>query len=367
MASFKSEVDLTQIRGTCTNIRKTFEESDETASSVHPPPLKRRTSCSDMRSIWEDHMNNKAQHAEDASARLLPTLPNQAATAKAKTLFSSGELSQATVRSFVEDRSVTSSRVKFDPEEAVSTPSSYNSGTRAELEALRQSSVKTSPFKLDRPPGSGLLKRSLSSAAVSGEKVLDLDDETMEELSVANSMIKAMFESSAPKYRYGGGGGAGSIEDVRVNQANPRTSGKATRSQCCETFVICSNVSDIGDFPGPVMRPSVRAKEERKWVVDTIHKYFDVIVEEEDEPEDEDTSSIMASDLSSPLSSEDEEEEKEPADFKSTAKMRGMLSQVLNKNAPPQANKSQMLTTLKQKLGSQISLKRMSKENLSGL
>ena len=184
-------------------------------------------------------MNSKAQHAGDTNARLLPTLPNQAATAKAKTLFSSGELSQATVRTFVEDRSVTSSlnRVKFDPKEAVS--SSYNSGTRAELEALRQSSVKTSPFKLDRPPGSGLLKRSLSSAAVSGEKVLDLDDETMEELSVANSMIKAMFESSAPKYRYGGGG-AGSIEDVRVNQANPRTSGKAKCSQCCETFLICS-------------------------------------------------------------------------------------------------------------------------------
>ena len=188
-------------------------------------------------------MNSKAQHAGDTSARLLPTLPNQAATAKAKTLFSSGELSQAPVRSFVEDRSVTSSvnRVKFDPEEAVSTPS-YNSGTQAELEALRQSSVKTSPFKLDRPPGSGLLKRSLSSAAVSGEKVLDLDDETMEELSVANSMIKAMFESSAPKYRYGGGGGgAGSTEDVRVNQANPRTSGKAIRSQCYETFLISSS------------------------------------------------------------------------------------------------------------------------------
>ena len=115
------------------------------------------------------------------------------------------------------------------------------------------------------------------------------------------------------------------------------------------------------------MRPSVRAKEERKWVVDTIHKYFDVIVEEEDEPEDDDRSSSMASDLSSPLSLEDEEEEKEPADFKSTAKMRGMLSQVLNRNAPPQTNRSQMLTTLKQKLGSQISLKRMSKENLSGL
>ena len=31
------------------------------------------------------------------------------------------------------------------------------------------------------------------------------------------------------------------------------------------------------------MRPSVKAKEERKWVLDTINQYFDVIVEEEDE------------------------------------------------------------------------------------
>ena len=44
------------------------------------------------------------------------------------------------------------------------------------------------------------------------------------------------------------------------------------------------------------MRPSLRPKEERKWVLDTINQYFDVIVEEEDEepnseePDDEDSS-----------------------------------------------------------------------------
>ena len=60
------------------------------------------------------------------------------------------------------------------------------------------------------------MRRSLSSAAVSGEKSgLDLDDDTMEELSLTNSMIKAMFESSAPKYRYGGA--AGSVENLACN------------------------------------------------------------------------------------------------------------------------------------------------------
>ena len=31
------------------------------------------------------------------------------------------------------------------------------------------------------------------------------------------------------------------------------------------------------------MRPTVKAKEERKWVLDTINQYFDVIVEEDEE------------------------------------------------------------------------------------
>ena len=36
------------------------------------------------------------------------------------------------------------------------------------------------------------------------------------------------------------------------------------------------------------MRPSQKTTEERKWVLDTINKYFDVIVEEENEEEDDD-------------------------------------------------------------------------------
>ena len=31
------------------------------------------------------------------------------------------------------------------------------------------------------------------------------------------------------------------------------------------------------------MRPSQKASEERKWVIDAVNKYFDVIVEEEEE------------------------------------------------------------------------------------
>jgi hypothetical protein len=40
------------------------------------------------------------------------------------------------------------------------------------------------------------------------------------------------------------------------------------------------------------MRPSQKTTEERKWVLDTINKYFDVIVEEENEEEEEDLDQV---------------------------------------------------------------------------
>merc|ERR1712079_32059 len=205
----------------------------------------------------------------------------------------------------------------------------------------------------------GNLRRSLSSAAVSGEKSgLDLDDDTMEELSMTNSMIKAMFESSAPKYRYGGA--AGSAENLACN------SGTTSRPK-----------SVIG---GPVMRPSVRAREERKWVVDTVNKYFDVIVEDEegDSERSIDEASFHETDEEeeeSPYNSDmDEEDEistnlsttnQSAGGFKSTAKMRRMLSRVLETSS--RGARSQVMANLKQELGSQISLKGMSRENLAGL
>ena len=104
------------------------------------------------------------------------------------------------------------------------------------------------------------------------------------------------------------------------------------------------------------MRPSQKAKEERKWVVDTINKYFDVIVEEEDEPEEEEEND------EEDWSCDSLEDEPVP-EFKSTAKMRGLLSQALSKTAPD--DPKQMLSSLKVKLGSQMSLKRMSMDNLT--
>lgn len=110
------------------------------------------------------------------------------------------------------------------------------------------------------------------------------------------------------------------------------------------------------------MRPAVRAKEERKWVLDTINKYFDIIVEEEDEEEDEESDEDSDSDSEEPsLSASDEDD---PQDYKSSNRMRSLLSKAAA-NVSSQGN----LNRLKQNLGSRISLGGMkqSMDNLASL
>ena len=119
------------------------------------------------------------------------------------------------------------------------------------------------------------------------------------------------------------------------------------------------------------MRPSAKPKEERKWVLDTINKYFDVIVEEEDEEDEDD-------DEDSEMESEEEEEEEydsenddpgiaDPSDFKSTSRIRSLLTKAASNVSESQSNLA-TLNMLKQKLGSRISLGlKQSVENLSSL
>ena len=119
---------------------------------------------------------------------------------------------------------------------------------------------------------------------------------------------------------------------------------------------------------GPVLRPSVKAKEERKWVLDTINKYFDVIAEEEDEEdedEDEDEDDYFYDDDEDEDMDELSDEEDVP-DYQSTSKIRSLLSKAAT-NAQSQSNLA-TLNKLKQNLGSRISLGlKQSVENLSSL
>ena len=122
------------------------------------------------------------------------------------------------------------------------------------------------------------------------------------------------------------------------------------------------------------MRPSAKPKEERKWVLDTINQYFDVIVEEEDEEDDDEDSEM---DSEEEIESEEEEDEydsenddpgiADPLDFKSTSRIRSLLTKAASNVSESQSNLA-TLNMLKQKLGSRISLGlKQSVENLSSL
>ena len=228
-----------------------------------------------------------------------------------------------------------------------------------ELEELRQSSKMKNMFRIEKgnsdKPSS--LRRTNSCIGVSGERLTeDLDEEVMAEVSISNKMVKAMFEQNAPKYKFGGSG-----SNLSLNSSKENLSVK-----------------------GPVKRPSVKPKEDRKWVLDSINKYFDVIVEEEEEPEDEDDECDETEDedyeydeeYSEEYDSEDDEYsesgkdehilDNEKNNYQSTSKMRGLLSSVVNKISGSVGNLAQgdLMNSLKQNLGSQINL-RSSKCNLS--
>ena len=116
------------------------------------------------------------------------------------------------------------------------------------------------------------------------------------------------------------------------------------------------------------MRPTVKAKEERKWVLDTINQYFDVIVEEEDEEEESDMVDDSSDEEMSEVSDEDfEYEEEDLLDYQSTSRIRSLLTKAASNVSQSQTNLAN-LSLLKQKLGSRISLGlKQSMENLSSL
>ena len=140
-------------------------------------------------------------------------------------------------------------------------------GVQAELEALRHNPrlqrlmMINGPRKPHQPPPVNK-SRTTASCAV------DLDEETIEEVAKSKSAIKDMFESQACKITFGGTGGgiAKSSTDPGGNfGAKPKVR-KATGGSS-------------GQFT------------ERKWVFDTINKYFDVIKEDEEEEGGEENSS----------------------------------------------------------------------------
>lgn len=159
-----------------------------------------------------------------------------------------------------------------------------------------------------------------------------------------------MFESNAPKYKFGG---SGSNLSLNSSQEELRQ--------------------------GPVRKPSTKPKEERKWVMESINKYFDVIVEEEEEEEvdgefseDEDEyEDEIDNDEFDDVDIEDDTDvdnisnvnlpkgdDSQGGQFRSSNKMRGLLSNVVSNLSRSVGNLAsrQIVDSLKRNLGSQINL-----------
>merc|ERR1719219_232856 len=120
----------------------------------------------------------------------------------------------------------------------------------------------------------------------------------MVNISESKQMAKEMFESAAPKYRFGG-----SLSNISIDKKK-------------ETKPKVNQVKE--EFDG------------RKWVLDSINKHFDVILEEE---EDESDSAYDDSDGEEYWSdsAEETEEQNMHTEKKSSAAMQGLLKSVVSK------------------------------------
>merc|ERR1719376_1618419 len=113
----------------------------------------------------------------------------------------------------------------------------------AELTALQSSSKIQKMFRINKSQSNSNNSPKLDH--------IDLDDDTKKDMHKSRSAITSMFEAQGPKITFGG---------------TPKAENK--------------------ELPKP--KPTVKKEKEeditgRKWVFDTIQKYFDVIVEEENE------------------------------------------------------------------------------------
>jgi len=214
-----------------------------------------------------------------------------------------------------------------------------------ELEELREASRLSSRFRLERgsdKEGRGL-KRSNSCRGVFGEEMREeFDEDTLKEVSMSQRRARAMFEQqTAPKITFGGGNGS--------------------------NFSLNSSEKEVNK---PVARKVAKTKDERKWVLESINKYFNIIVEEEEEEieefsDEEDTDNYSdegEGDSSYEYSDEEATEDTvlktSTSNYKSTWKMRGLVSSVVSKISGSEANLAtpQIVSNLKAGLGSRINV-----------
>ena len=341
----KSDIDLSEIGKSCSDFRSYYESGDAfnkevKRGSIFDDEEMSQFNTANKKTEWERSMKS----SNSSKTRSIENLEGLESINKMKELFEKGEVSKEALHDFIDSRSCVKSSNNNEERHL---------SVEEELEELRNSSKIKNMFRLEKgkSDSGSSLRRTNSCIGVSGERLTnELDEEVMAEVSVTNKMVKAMFENSAPKYKFGGSGSNISLSSSKENLKKS----------------------------GPVTRPSVKPKEERKWVLDTINKFFDVIVEEDEEEEYdddeedyesdeyEDDIEVIESDYSYEDESDSEIQETNVDNYQSTNKMRGLLSSVVNKISGSVGNLAQkdLIQNLKQNLGSQINI-RSSVTNLS--
>ncbi|XP_040563401.2 uncharacterized protein [Lepeophtheirus salmonis] len=271
----QSEIDLSQIPGSCSNIRHRFEAKESSSNREPRSHVPKR--------IVSPPFTEKSQDLEDPPERRLR-------------------------------------KTSFD-NHLFKSESSTNLSIRSELDVLRSSSSLRRQFSEQNLNSDKLISGRTPSTA-------DLDNEVLEGLSKSNSAIKAMFEASAPKYKFG--------QKLTLAEEEKSKVHKPKRQE---------------------------KKESRQWVLDSVNKYFDVIVEEEEDSEG------MNNYSDSEYEGEESAEVLKPAGVppqmnkKSTINMKNMLVSVMGQYR--NASQECLLKTFKMNLGSQLHLKRQSTECLN--
>ena len=149
----------------------------------------------------------------------------------------------------------------------------------------------------------------------------DLDDEVMSSVRQNNKNVKSFFEASAPKYKFGGSmtNISASTEEVRQ-----RTKRKTP--------------------------PIVTSGDSRSWVLSSINKHFDVIVEDEEDGSLSEDSDDETSDEDEDSLSEEEEDDEQP--LKVSDHMRNIFKSVVCQitEREERLNNEDILSNLKHKL-----------------
>ena len=173
-----------------------------------------------VRQTKYDLLNSTSHQPEKRSMDDLPSQGTKMVS-QMKDLLSSGTITNEDVKKYLDDRSMVGEIDSIKRRKVLLNETPLNSNSeegsastiQQELDALRKSGQVKSTFQIERGRDpvktrtydKPSLRRSLSSSVVTGEsRVLDLDEEVMEDLTVSNSMVRAMFEASAPKYKFGG-------------------------------------------------------------------------------------------------------------------------------------------------------------------